>query len=321
MCTADRSTEFHLRDGGSDHAPPPNWPDWLTTASAQARLPALPFPPQEVFLPGEEKHLHLFEAKNLSLLTSAQHEYDNHFAHILIDARRRAMAAFGTLVQISSFEPLDVGVHVCIHAVGRLKTDCLYPSAPFARADVTPVRDTRAGVEELSCLLKRFWPAFSDVVAMAQALGEPVVRRKVDTSAVTIAAVERAKRGHHLPASDLLADVLPGSAHGVQQVAHPLAHYTRLLTASAQRMHPSGGPAVLDVRDLRVVQGDDNVVLHNGYALSFAAWDFFPSDAQSRQRAIEQLCTEHRLRVVVDALELRRKQLSARMAVRSALSE
>lgn len=119
----DRSKVFNPQDATSKNPQAPNWTSWETDATKLDRIPALPFPPQEVFLPGETKRLHVFLAKHLSLFDQSSQDFDNHFSHVLIDGHRRTMAAFGTLVVFRYFRLFDVGIHVSVDGVGLLRTD------------------------------------------------------------------------------------------------------------------------------------------------------------------------------------------------------
>lgn len=82
----------------------------------------VPFQPHEVLLPGEEKTLHLFEARYLALFDEVVLNYDQRFGHVLLSQERASLAASGTLVRVSEWERMDIGVKLRVHGVGR----CVY---------------------------------------------------------------------------------------------------------------------------------------------------------------------------------------------------
>lgn len=303
MCTTDnRSTEFQLTPSEKPKAPPPDWNAWTEEADAVLTLPALPFPPGDVFLPGETKQLHLFEARYLALLETTTADFDSRCAHVLIDSRRRAMAAVGTLLHVREWTRLDVGVSVVVDAVGRLHTTKLLAAAPFVTAKVSPIADSpllsAPDAHQLPMLYARFWVAFRSTVDLALHLKLPPCRPKDNIAALTIASMR------------------PGGVVEDDTVSVPadtFAYEMQLKEAAAR---------VVGYRALRWGDScdDEAMVVLRAYALSFAGWDFFTSDAQQRQRANEERNTLPRLQIVVEALELRVKELSARKALNSAFT-
>lgn len=157
------------------------------------RIPALPFTPEEVFLPGETKRLHLFEARYISLFEAVVSQYDNHCGHILIDAPRRAMAAVGTLVVVRKWQRQAIGVSVEVDAVGRLHTTKLYPSNPYLTAEFSCVNDVRSAddPQELNELYDEFWKVCRELTELAKSVDEPVLRVKTDGAKATIDAAAR----------------------------------------------------------------------------------------------------------------------------------
>lgn len=308
MCTSDnRATEFQLTPPEKDSASSPDWTTWTQTNKEQT-LPTLPFPPTQVFLPGESKQLHLFEARYLALFETTTRDFDNRCAHVLIDARRRAMAAVGTLLIVREWSRLDIGVCVRVDAVGRLRTERLNPSQPFLTADFTPFADNGVPKDDFDKLRQldiRFWQAFRLMVDLALQLDIPVVREKEDLAALTIDAMQSKED------ASFNSSPLPS----VSQVAAACAHMAALKEA-AQRVV---GHGQVDWRAVDCLHDED--LRQRAYALSFAGWDFFPSNAQQRQKAIEERSTKARLQIVVEALELRVRELSARKAVQGALSK
>lgn len=192
----DRYSEFEFRPSPSSSMPPApsaiDWQSW-TSVSSSIRIPALPFTPEEVFLPGETKRLHLFEARYISLFEAVISQYDNHCGHILIDAPRRAMAAVGTLVVVRKWQRQAIGVSVEVDAVGRLHTTKLYPSNPYLTAEFSCVNDVRSAddPQELSELYDEFWKVCRELTEVAKSVDEPVFRVKTDGAKATIDAATK----------------------------------------------------------------------------------------------------------------------------------
>lgn len=362
-CGDQRKTEFNLTPADeTSRAPSPvDWDAWAASASTQRQvLPALSFPPAQVFLPGESKRLHLVDARCLAALEAAVTRFDSRCAHVLIDAPRRAMAAVAALLAIRKWQRLEVGVCVTVEAVGRLKTTRLHKSAPFLTAEFLPVRDennnpfpngpgvvvmrgtetprlekdgehskhqvqekeVEGGKEEEEAedckqsveaqaqraqrLEERFWNALRDATLAADALGLHVLREKEDAAQATLDAVEA---GGGTRACDVV-----GAPAARPQVEGGYAAVEAHIRLAAER-------AVAYARlDWASDSPDAQTALRRAHALSFAAWDAFPSTAQQRQRAIESRDALARLSTAVDAMEVRAKQLAAQKALDSAFS-
>jgi len=60
--------------------------------------------------------------------------------------------------------------------------------------------------------------------------------------------------------------------------------------------------------------------LQKGLGLSFAGWDFFPSQPGDRQKAIEQRDTLKRFKNVVERLEQFSLKLAAKLALQDVFS-
>lgn len=300
----------------------------------------------EVFLPGESKQLHLFEARYLALFEAVVTEHEGRCAHILIDTPRRAMAAVAALLFVREWRRLDVGVFVVVDAVGRLKTTKLLArQAPFITAEFDPVYDEehtdRAEVEALRHLDARFWPAFRRLAALAVALDVDAVRPKVNFAEATITAMHRARNSKRNATLDGdegdenappdarnndAGDEMSGSPSTPSP--QPLAHALKATLRSPERLEQHLKEAALravayepiDWRDDVGEIEDDEMVVRRAYALSFAGWDFFPSDAQQRQKAIEERSTRARLQEVVDALEMRVQELDVKRSIKKAFA-
>lgn len=325
MAVNDRSTEFSL--GGSDESPQrasdtstpdelADWDDWRLTGRSMA-VPAIPFPPLEIFLPGEAKHLHLFEARYLALFENVVVQYDKRCAHVLIDTGRQAMAAFGTIAHVRSWRRLDVGVSVEFEGVGRLKMKKLHSAAaPFLRGDFEFVEDGflegADNMAEARQLEIRFWTAFREVVSLCVKLGEDPMREKVDTATATIDAVQGRSGIVKAPGRNTLGG--DRSIFLLSPDAKKEMYEQKLKQAAKRAVN-------FEELDFASEEGSREVVSRRARALSFAGWDFFPSTPGMRQKALEERNTLARLQTVVTALDERSRELAAKLALQNAFSE
>ncbi|CDF32120.1 unnamed protein product [Chondrus crispus] len=315
VSSCDRWKEFSVGPP-SDDAPSPtpaptprpslDWPSWRTSGGSM-RVPAIPFPPQEVFLPGESKLLHLFEARYLSLFEHVIVHCDKQCAHVLVAPGRNALAAHGTIVRIREWRRLDVGVSVRFEAVGRLRISKLYNASPFLQADVHVVDDhglqEGGKAEDVTEVETRFWTLFRQVVGLCVRLGEDPLREKLSTAEESIAVVagnDADTEGE----TDLVA--MSPEARG--------EYYEEMLLAAARR--------AVNGEDVRffIVTNSAEMLSRRAAALSFAAWEFFESTAGMRQKALEERDAVARLHLVVEQLELRKNKLAAKIALENAFS-
>jgi Lon protease-like protein len=154
----------------------------------------VPFDAHHVMLPGEEKTLHLFEARYLALFDEAVLNYQKRFGHILLSHERSALAASGTLVQVSSFERMEIGVKLQIHGIGRIQVSAveLSGSAPYILGSVAYVEDVdeeeepQQDVDELLALEETFWRGALRLVDLSVELGLEPFRSKRHTIPPTI---------------------------------------------------------------------------------------------------------------------------------------
>lgn len=303
---------------------PIDWNSWESSGSEMA-LPALPFPPGQVFLPGESKRLHLFEARYLALFEATVTRYDSRFAHVLIDTQRRAMAAVGALLSVRVWQRLDVGVCITVDAIGRLHTARLHPSAPFLTADFARVCDNKPLDEDIDVLYKldiRFWSALRTIASCAHVTGIPILREKIDTASSTLEAIRLA--GGSVPsfATDSL-DSSTSINSNENSVNNTVQGTSERDTVCAVEGHIRQA-AERAVGYARIDWSDDCKDKHNmvrrAQGLSFAAWDVFPCTAQQRQRAIEERSTKARFTTAVEAMETRAYDLSIRRTLHTTLS-
>lgn len=277
-----------------------DWHSWIISGNEQ-KLPGLPFTPDNVFLPGESKTLHLFEARNLSLFETSLYQHDKHFAHLLIDSNKRTMAAICPLLYITSWKRLSVGVSVTITGVGRLHATRLHKSSPFVTGDFTGVTDnavnTNDEVNELKELEKEFWELVHGIVQLIKAFdGAEGLWREKEVDIISQATLKAVGFSNTDNSNNTINNNI--NVIDVDDVIKRINY-----TANIAYGH----------------NNCDNIV-DRCIGLSFAGWDLFPSTPHSRQKAIEQKCTKTRLSSVVDGLRERHNYLVARFALKSALS-
>jgi len=155
------------------------------SASSEVALPALPFPPEEVLLPGATKKLHLYEARFLALLDAArgrEGECADLFCHaVLLPVSedpfggggggyvRAAHCAVGRVLEV---ERLGVGCLVTVRGEAPAQVTSLARAgeeSPFLHANLTLAEDApfdaECGGEEV---------AEAAALALRETLGEVV---------------------------------------------------------------------------------------------------------------------------------------------------
>ncbi|KAI0565676.1 hypothetical protein FGB62_16g237 [Gracilaria domingensis] len=325
MSTDDRSAEFSLQQpSDSDEtqsmkdAPVRiDWDQWFNSASVE-NIPAIPFPPGQVFLPGEVKQLHLYEARYLALFETVVLRYDKRCAHVLIDARRRAMAAFGTVISVRNWKRLNIGVSVHVEAVGRTRTSRFVSSSPFLRGEFQSVQDDSLPEQQLIAVRQlevRFWQAFRDVVSLSIRIGIDPIRQKIDTATETIQASnetplsKQSMQFTNDPKQYPVVNgdgIIPVTFDGKEQFFE-----TRLKNAALRAVNFCPVDFVSDITD-------NEMLARRVEGLSFAGWDYFPSVPAMRQRAIEARNTMARFTTVVENLERYSRRLAAQLALQRA---
>lgn len=147
-------------------------------------------------LPGEEKTLHLFEARYLALFDEAILNYDRRFGHILLSTERSSLAASGALVHISEWERMDVGVKLRIHGIGRIQVSSveLGSAAPYILGSVAFVRDSLGDendgdvpLSHVLALEESFWKEALRLIDVSVELGIPPFRSKKHVAPATMA--------------------------------------------------------------------------------------------------------------------------------------
>jgi Lon protease-like protein len=145
-------------------------------------------------LPGEEKTLHLFEARYLALFDDAVLNYDRRFGHILLSTERSSLAASGALVYVSDWERLDIGVKLRIHGIGRIQVASveLDSSAPYILGSVSCLHDTdehedgEVPVSQILTLEESFWKEALRLIDVSVDLGLSPFRSKKHVTPPTI---------------------------------------------------------------------------------------------------------------------------------------
>lgn len=314
MSSNDRSTEFSLNpEEKASLEPNPDAMDWNAWAESgtPAVIPAIPFPPTQVFLPGESKELHLFEARYLALFENIVLQYDKRCAHVLIDSARKAMAAFTTIIAVKSWRRLDIGVCVEFEGVGRAKTAKMTSSSPYLTGQFRFFDDdpmTPVELKEAKNTEPKFWNTFRNVVDMSLKLGEDPMRQKLDIATPTI----RATQG--LPPTEKSPGLAGDNGIIVLSIDAKRELYEQKLKEAAKR---AVNFEKLDFSD----DADDEMCERRIRALSFAGWDYFPSEAQMRQKAIEECNSLARFTLVHSHLQEIAQRLAARTALQSVFEE
>lgn len=149
-------------------------------------------------------------------------------------------------------------------------------------------------------LEERLWSYVREAIRISVKLGQEPLRQKTETAS--------AKPGE--TGEDLIATGNPLSAMSDSEKCEA---YEQKLKQGVRR---AAGLRHIDFGD----HVDDAMVRKRVSALSFAAWDFFPSRTVSRQRAIEQRDTIARLTTVCHMLEEHTSTLAAKLAVQEAFS-
>lgn len=106
-----------------------------------SELGVLPFAANEILLPGDERYLHLYEARFLALFEHATKSCDH--VVVLAFSLGENLLATATLATIESWERLDVGVGATIRGDARCKLSGLRTDEPYILATVEPIADDR----------------------------------------------------------------------------------------------------------------------------------------------------------------------------------
>lgn len=287
-----------------------DWAEWKQSKEA-ADVPLLPFAPEEIWLPGESKRLHLYEARFLALFERCVLNYDKRFAHVLFASDRAALAAYGTLARVRHWRRLDVGVLVEIEGVARLRVSALRRASPFWAGSCAFVDDDPVDpddMERLQGLERRAWGLARTVFQRCVRLEEIPEREKVDTAARTLVD---ATGKDEVPAAPPIA----GNNNGVFMLndqGKVLAWESRLKMAASR----AADGERFDWNTERL--DDPDTAVRRAKALSFAGWEFFPSAPGERQKALEGRCTISRLELVNIGLEAHGKRLEAKTALENA---
>jgi len=102
-------------------------------------LGCLPFPMQDLLLPGESKTMHLFEARFLALFDKANKKHGGKLVQIMIGGSE--VVAVGGALEVLDWKRLEVGVSVTVRCVGRVRLLEVTEVDPFPMAIVTEYAD------------------------------------------------------------------------------------------------------------------------------------------------------------------------------------
>jgi Lon protease-like protein len=278
------------------------------TASTCLSFTKVPFDAQEVMLPGEEKTLHLYEARYLSLFDEVVTRYDSKFGHVLLSHERKALAAVGTLVRISEWTRLELGVKIKLEAIGRLHVSAVEQlSLPFITGTVAYLDDDDEAVEvpELLDLEREFWKLATKIATHAARLDISPVRTKLEVSPPTLA--EEVVRS---------IDLGKGPSQSVEE--RTAACLENLREAVRRASWPCSSQSDIEAKSSSQIAQRTQSRLR---AISFVGFELFPSDAGQRQRALELKSTLDRMERTLVGCRARAKLLEAQLALRIAFPD
>ena len=301
-------------------------------------LPLLPFPLDQVMLPGETKELHLYEARYLSLLEEVlkgKREADDalrgvykegvggsssrgrlrsrgngvgaegYFTHLVVDFKSGRASQSCCLCRIEEYERQDVGCTVTVRGVARVALQRLTQREPFMIGVVQRFDDAEAAVVGDG--------SFEDddgALKAVDAMLEAEERVWREYRAVTAL---RAKLGMDVASEWGSPDRGEWEGEGTPLEAD-LARETGGREYGDMGMQ-SGAAAVR-----YATPGD---AAENTERLSFAVFRVSPecSEPLERQRALETKSTAERLGRAARLLEESRRVLAAKAALAGALSD
>eukprot|EP00960_Hanusia_phi_P025997 746002-Hanusia_phi.AAC.3 len=150
--------------------------EWRDTFDpyGQGRLGCMPFPIEDMILPGETKKLHLYEARFLALFEEALKLHGGCVGSLLF-LETGELAQISPLLQIEEWRRLDVGVFVLVKSVGRVKIEAITGMDPYISVIATDYQD------------QRIVPAHSDEQANNDAVVDDIL--KLHGECVSVCAV------------------------------------------------------------------------------------------------------------------------------------
>lgn len=275
-------------------------------------------------LPGETKTLHLFEARYLMLFEEVITKYDKRFAHILLSHERAAIAAFGTLVRISEWQRLDVGVKITIEAVGRVMVSAIeQDNGPFIVGTLKNVEDTDTDEEILEAaeLEEKFWDIAKRITRASSQLGAWPFREKTEVEPPTLQDSPILGDATASAEAEPVKSCSPDEAMDMLRQAVERASGAHEVDATAQGASSSETSWKAPTRVVSSdSEQDPQLARERLCACSFVCFDLFESSCGERQRAVESKSTVERLRGALDKSEETAKRLEAQAALRKAFS-
>jgi len=158
-------------------------------------LPALPFPPEQLAVPGSVRLLHLFEARYLALLEACQRQPSSPerprplLVHLSVAEAEDPLGVAGWEVQkeacllceLLDFRQVDLGVLATVRAVDQVFVDTVEGGEePYLQARATPVRREVGGGQAAWSAAQ---PVAEQAARMRAVLGDTLdlSRKLVDT--------------------------------------------------------------------------------------------------------------------------------------------
>eukprot|EP00293_Proteomonas_sulcata_P017980 CAMPEP_0184306870 /NCGR_PEP_ID=MMETSP1049-20130417/15752_1 /TAXON_ID=77928 /ORGANISM="Proteomonas sulcata, Strain CCMP704" /LENGTH=348 /DNA_ID=CAMNT_0026619225 /DNA_START=325 /DNA_END=1371 /DNA_ORIENTATION=- len=145
--------------------------EWKNEQPGPARrLGCLPFPPEDLLLPGETKNLHLYEARFLALFEEAVKSHGSCFGNCIFAGNMEFLNIAAPLVEIIEWRRQDVGIFVKVRCVGRVKIEDVEEGDPYLIVTATPYDDEAVDAEDLKFLTDEVYQAHAHCVVLQEKL-------------------------------------------------------------------------------------------------------------------------------------------------------
>jgi len=117
-------------------------------------LGVLPFPIQDIMMPGETKKLHLYEARFLSLFQEAMYNRDELIVQAVIveQPNGAGFCSVGNLLKVTEWDRLEIGVTATVKSIGRVRLHSFPSLDPYLSANVKYLGDTTLTLEKTDAL-------------------------------------------------------------------------------------------------------------------------------------------------------------------------
>uniref|UniRef100_A0A7S0RJ41 Lon N-terminal domain-containing protein n=1 Tax=Pyramimonas obovata TaxID=1411642 RepID=A0A7S0RJ41_9CHLO len=155
------------------------------------QLPCLIFSPQEVFLPGSRKVLHLYEARFLSLLDESMKKTGGLLGHIICYPANEyddsgegglAIERVATLCRIEKIERQDIGARVDLVGEARMEVNGIVSTDPYITgtfrqvptfADPTLYKPTEIEMSNVEGVVRDIRQILDDIIQLSDRLKGP----------------------------------------------------------------------------------------------------------------------------------------------------